>query len=200
MYVEATNCPFPVYTDPRRSIFDALEMTKTWEMGAKPAYMRKSMSRSIADSVFQALKQVPAGKVLKSGDQRQVGGEFLFEPLDFVTPVSTPQDGQHRPVGAFEERDESNAKNGKAAEGSVEEKKVTWCHRMKTTRDHAEIPELMEVLGLDGVGRPSKDERRWSQALEQRKGQGQTMAKRMSQMRVVEKDSSPSTEKQRTEL
>ncbi len=31
---------------------------------------------------------------------------------------------------------------------------MSWCHRMKNTRDHAEIPELMEVLGLDGQGQP----------------------------------------------
>jgi hypothetical protein len=26
--------------------------------------------------------------------------------------------------------------------------KVEWCHRMKTTRDHAEMPELKKVLGI----------------------------------------------------
>ncbi|KAI9715386.1 MAG: hypothetical protein M1812_006031 [Candelaria pacifica] len=29
---------------------------------------------------------------------------------------------------------------------------VLWCHRMKNTRDHAEIPVLREAVGLDGVG------------------------------------------------
>ena len=31
-----------------------------------------------------------------------------------------------------------------------EEGKVTWCHRMKNTRDHAEIPVLRTQLRLDG--------------------------------------------------
>src|SRR5205809_3267429 len=29
-----------------------------------------------------------------------------------------------------------------------DEGKVAWCHRMKNTRDHSEIPELRRVLGL----------------------------------------------------
>ncbi|KAI4225514.1 MAG: hypothetical protein L6R36_003863 [Xanthoria steineri] len=31
---------------------------------------------------------------------------------------------------------------------------VTWCHRMKNTRDHAEVPELRRQLGLDGAKPP----------------------------------------------
>lgn len=31
-----------------------------------------------------------------------------------------------------------------------EDGKVTWCHRMRNTRDHAEVSELKAVLGLDG--------------------------------------------------
>lgn len=59
--------------------------------------------------------------MLRGGDFRQVGGEFLFE-------------------------------NGK----------VTWCHRMRNTRDHAEIPDLRKHLGLDGEEKPVK--KRWSTA------------------------------------
>lgn len=29
-------------------------------------------------------------------------------------------------------------------------KKITWCHRMTNTRDHAEINELVKVLDADG--------------------------------------------------
>ncbi|KAF7549593.1 hypothetical protein G7046_g8293 [Stylonectria norvegica] len=179
MYVSETNCPFPVYTDPTRSLFDALGMTMTLSMGAKPAYMRKSMARSIVESVFQGLKQVPSGRALKSGDQRQVGGEFLFEPFDLATPVTTPQEEQRQPMGAFEERDDGT-RNGHG--DGDEPKRVTWCHRMKTTRDHAEIPELMEVLGLDGDGEPISDQKRWSKALESRKGTGFSMATQISKL------------------
>lgn len=34
-------------------------------------------------------------------------------------------------------------------EQGSETTKVTWCHRMKSTRDHAEVAELRQVLGLD---------------------------------------------------
>ncbi len=30
---------------------------------------------------------------------------------------------------------------------------VTWCHRMRNTRDHAEVKVLLRVLGLDGEGK-----------------------------------------------
>ncbi|KAL8725132.1 MAG: hypothetical protein Q9166_007536 [cf. Caloplaca sp. 2 TL-2023] len=32
-----------------------------------------------------------------------------------------------------------------------EDGEVTWCHRMKNTRDHAEVPEVRRQLGLDGA-------------------------------------------------
>ncbi len=32
--------------------------------------------------------------------------------------------------------------------------KVTWCHRMRNTRDHAEVTELRVVMGLDGEMSP----------------------------------------------
>ena len=92
MYVEATGCRFPIYTDPTRALFDEMGMAKTLALGAKPAYQRKSLARSIVDSIGQGLRSVPAGLALKSGDSRQVGGEFLFEPLDVVTPISTPRE------------------------------------------------------------------------------------------------------------
>ncbi|KAI4285503.1 MAG: hypothetical protein L6R38_000600 [Xanthoria sp. 2 TBL-2021] len=31
---------------------------------------------------------------------------------------------------------------------------MTWCHRMKNTRDHVEVPELRRQLGLDGAEPP----------------------------------------------
>ncbi|KAK2593882.1 hypothetical protein QQS21_008402 [Conoideocrella luteorostrata] len=175
MYIEATKCPFPIYTDPTRSLFNELGMTMTLALGSRPAYMKKSMWKSSLDSIGQALRFVPKGLVLKSGDQRQVGGEFLFEPLDLVTPITTPQDERPMTMGSFQ--DPSSGGNAQ-----VEEKKVTWCHRMKTTRDHAEIPELMEVLGLDGHGKPIEDQDRWSKALASRKGTGLSMASRMSKL------------------
>lgn len=184
MYAEATNCPFPIYTDPKRELFDKLGMVKTLGMGERPAYMKKSMWKSTLDSIGQGLKQVRKGLALKSGDQRQVGGEFLFEPLHLATPVTTPQDEQ--PVQSFDDRVNNHDKENTIGEFD-EEKKVTWCHRMRTTRDHAEIPELMEVLGLNGQGKPISDAKRWSVALQSRKGTGLSMGSKMSELKDLSK-------------
>lgn len=214
MYASETACPFPIYADPTRKLYQELGMIKTLALGARPAYMNKSILKSSLDSIVQGVKQIKNGLVLKAGDQRQIGGEFLFEPVDVKSPeVESPSHEFDRRLKPDDKENGSNngSKKGaaqteedrlsEAAKRSratsvvtdndndeeeepslVEEKKVTWCHRMRTTRDHAEIPELMEILGLTGHGKPIKDQKRWSKALESRKGTGLSMAKRMSRM------------------
>lgn len=150
MYQEATSCPFPIYADPTKRLYNELGMTRTLALGARPDYVRKSFLVGVAQSVLQGLKQIKGGLAAKAGDIQQVGGEFLFEPIveEGANSAVTPS-GEDGP-----------------------EKRVTWCHRMRNTRDHAEIPELREVLGLDGVGAPGGNKRRWTKALEERKGTG----------------------------
>lgn len=206
MYASATNCPFPIYADPTRKLYDELGMTQSLTLGTRPAYTKRNLVKSSLQSVVQGLKQLKNGLATKGGDQRQIGGEFLFEPLDFQSPASTPMWAEQLEkqmggldVGVSEGlpatttttagRGGSDAsldgKNEDDADAhGIETKRVTWCHRMKTTRDHAEIPELMEVLGLDGQGNPAKDLKRWSRALEQRKGTGLSMASQMSAMKA----------------
>ncbi len=138
-YQEATECPFPMYADPTRKLYQELGMTRTWVMGPKPEYMRKSMMNATLGAMMHGLKLLATGKGLHGGDLQQVGGEFLFEPIGEVvpgpvTPAASP-DMEPKQVGE-------------------EEKRVTWCHRMRNTRDHAEIPELREVLGLEKVEEP----------------------------------------------
>lgn len=106
MYAQTTNCPFPIYADPTRKLYDYLNMTRTWDLGKKPEYFQSNVLATSAQSIVQALKT--GTKALKGGDFKQVGGEFMFE------------DG-----------------------------KVVWAHRMRHTRDHAEVSELRKVLGLD---------------------------------------------------
>lgn len=162
MYREATGCPFPIYADPTRKLYDLLGMTRTLTMGTRPEYQRMSMIQGMMSSIVQGLKQIRAGKVLKGGDYWQVGGEFLFEPtapMDMASPSPGFANADHKQLGeGLAER--------------AEEKKVTWCHRMKNTRDHAEIPELREVLGFDGEGIGGKNEKRWTRAILERKGTG----------------------------
>lgn len=187
-YVRETACPFPVYADPTRRLYRELGMVRTLSMGPRPAYLRdRSAARTVASGIYQGLRQVRAGLALKMGDQRQVGGEFLFEPASrtLETPILSPppppgteteKQGYGFGFGFEDEEDERD--------GRIEEKCVTWCHRMRTTRDHAEIPELMEVLGLEGDGAPVRDPKRWRKALAERKGTGLSMARQMGRMSI----------------
>ncbi|OTB06980.1 hypothetical protein M426DRAFT_318344 [Hypoxylon sp. CI-4A] len=182
-YIQETGCPFPVYADPTRRLYSELGMVRTLALGTRPAYLQgKSLAHTVVTGVVQGLKQVKSGLVMKMGDQKQVGGEFLFEPatLAIDTPVSTPRSEENKQLGLI---DDSSAPE-KQEDAKVEEKRVTWCHRMRTTRDHAEMPELMEVLGLDGIGAPIKDKKRWEKALRTRKGTGLSMASQMSRMSI----------------
>ncbi|KAI5860198.1 hypothetical protein GGS23DRAFT_239143 [Durotheca rogersii] len=181
-YIQETGCPFPVYADPTCRLYAELGMVRTLALGSRPAYMQgKSIAHTVVSGVVQGLKQVKSGLVMKMGDQRQVGGEFLFEPaaLTLDTPISTPRSEEEKKLELF--YDDGNRDNDHESQ-NIEEKRVTWCHRMKTTRDHAEIPELMEVLGLNGTGAPIKDKKRWERALRTRKGTGVSMASQMTRM------------------
>ncbi|KAL2023776.1 hypothetical protein VTK56DRAFT_1043 [Thermocarpiscus australiensis] len=184
MYAAATGCPFPIYADPARRLYAELGMVRTLALGAtRPAYARRSLVAASARSVLQGLRQIPAGLALRGGDMKQVGGEFLFEPVGVAAAggdgagagagggggdavgVTSPVGGP--PPWAEVERSLDEAAraaararsetslDGKGEEDEGEDKVVTWCHRMRTTRDHTEVPELMEVLGLEGHGRPS---------------------------------------------
>lgn len=118
MYIETTGCPFPVYADPTRKLYEILGMTRTLDLGKKsPEYMQSSVFSAVAHSIVQVVKN--GNNALKGGNLKQVGGEFLFEG------------GQ--PI---------------------------WCHRMRNTRDHAEMPELRRNLGLDASFTPRR--KRWS--------------------------------------
>ncbi|EKD20245.1 fmHP [Drepanopeziza brunnea f. sp. 'multigermtubi' MB_m1] len=168
MYQEATSCPFPIYADPTKKLYSALGMLRTLNMGTRPEYQRKDQLSMVFESVVQAMKKIKDGQALKGGDMHQVGGEFLFEPVDMNSPLNTPEpeaDSGDKQLG-------DGAKAQQQEGGWSEEKRITWCHRMKNTRDHAEIPELREALGLSGEGAKGKNEKRWSKALVERKGTG----------------------------
>jgi hypothetical protein len=126
MYTTTTSCPFPIYADPTRKLYDALGMTRTLELGKKPEYANAGLLATTVHSVVQILKSGRQG--MKGGDYKQVGGEFLFE-------------------------------NGE----------VIWCHRMRNTRDHAEVPDLRRLLGLDDTKPPMRQ--RWSHGI---KGTGRS--------------------------
>lgn len=112
-YATETGCPFPMYADPSRKLYNDLGMASNLALGPQPDYIRKSIFRIVGESFMQALKQVPKGLVHKGGTSSQNGGELIY-----------------------------------LSAGDGQPKQLTWCHRMKTTRDHIEIKDLMRLLGL----------------------------------------------------
>ncbi len=123
---------------------------------------------------MQSLKQLPFGKTFQGGDYQQVGGEFMFEPANGImdTPVHSPEDDFNRQLG------DRRGVEGMLENGYSEEKRVTWCHRMRNTRDHAEMEELREVLGLDAIEGGKKRKRRSKKV--ERKGTGVSLGSRTS--------------------
>lgn len=194
-YMADTNCKFPIYTDPKRSLFNALGMNQTLQMGTKPDYVKRTLSRSTLAGIAQGLRAIPQGLALKGGNQRQVGGEFLFEPSSLVTPVTTPHEERKQSLAIPENQEASSGKASTEEEccHPVEEKRVTWCHRMKTTRDHCEVHELMDILGLNSDGLPVEDQEKWQKTMRNRKGTGQSMARQMSELSALN-EASPQKE------
>lgn len=121
MYAETTSCAFPIYTDPTGRLYSIFDMTHTWSLGPAPQYLKHSTLSLVAKGISQGLRRTFNGDALKSGNMAQVGGEFFFE--------------------AGSGNGEQSPHRGKPT--------VTWCHRMKTTRDHTEIPALKRIMGMD---------------------------------------------------
>lgn len=120
-YAKETDCPFPIYADPTKKIYDLLGMTRTLSLGNKsPQYMQTSVLVNAVKSIIQEIRS--GRNILKGGDFYQVGGEFIFD-----------------------------------------KGKVSWCHRMRNTRDHAEIPELRAALEMDDHRPPLR--KRWSSVI-----------------------------------
>lgn len=122
-------------------------MSRTLSLGnTDPDYIQHTLVTGALKSIVQGLRRIRSGDALKAGDMKQVGGEFLFEVIGGVA-----------------------TENGKAAtkKGNTGKVQVTWCHRMRNTRDHAEIPAIRKVLGLDDEnGRPRPPpQRRWTMGL-----------------------------------
>lgn len=201
MYTEATGCPFPIYADPTRRLYEELGMIRTLALGPRrPDYIRNSLVHVTLSSVAQALKQAPKGLALRGGDAKQVGGEFLFEPVGGAAAVAAEEEEEggkkpspngtpgaaaaaataaaetaETPIGIEDpaawgrtgrtghKRSESSLDGKGEPDSDGIDKVVTWCHRMKHTRDHTEIPTLKDVLGLKdepvtGVeGKPVKE-------------------------------------------
>ncbi|KPI35886.1 Thioredoxin-like protein AAED1 [Cyphellophora attinorum] len=123
-YLELTHCPYPIYTDPSAQLYPKLNMQRTLKMGDyAPDYIHTGIFVSSLQSIVQGLKRLPKGDVRKAGNMDQNGGEFLFV----------------RREGSV----------GWGGDCWADDWRVTWCHRMRNTRDHTEAARLRIVLGID---------------------------------------------------
>lgn len=78
-YRKRIGCPFDVYADPTRKLYDTLGMITTLDMGdVRPDYQQSSTVGIVAGSFVAALSG-GIGSFTKAGKLSQVGGEFLFE-------------------------------------------------------------------------------------------------------------------------
>ncbi|KAL4928109.1 peroxiredoxin-like family protein [Aspergillus undulatus] len=90
-YAAETGCPYPMYCDPTRGLYDALGMINTWDVGPQPSYISKSVPRLALEGIYTGLSHLWSGKTFKAGPGKQQGGEFLFER-------SKPEEGGEKRV------------------------------------------------------------------------------------------------------
>jgi hypothetical protein len=126
MYTETTNCPFPIYADPTRKLYDLLGMTRTLQLGSKPSYMQSGLFINSVQSIFQGLS---SGKnALKGGDFKQVGGEFLFENGDCTWVHRMKTTRGHSEVGEL--------RNLLGLDGARPPMRKRWSHNVKQPKDN----------------------------------------------------------------
>ncbi|KZT53515.1 hypothetical protein CALCODRAFT_440019 [Calocera cornea HHB12733] len=98
-YRELFQCPFPLYTDPSRKLYQALGMTlRTLEAGPnseKPDYVQHGSVGGMMMVLKHAMK-MPLGN---AGDIKQLGGEFCLGPglhCDYAHRMTTTR--SHAPI------------------------------------------------------------------------------------------------------
>jgi hypothetical protein len=159
MYISSTSCPFSIFADPSpsKAIYKELAMGRTLDMGKRPGYQRTGNAWNMLSSLGQGLRELGKGLLGSGGkgalggvDFWWVGGEMVFERTD--GGVGGKKDG---------------------GEGrGLEQREVTWCHRMRNTRDHVEVGVLMDVLGVPHSEEEANGGRRMTL---ERKGTGLSM-------------------------
>ena len=178
MFKAETGCHFLTFADPQGELHLELGMICTSNLGQRPDYQCNSMAANMWKGIKQSLRFRKESNALHCGDRNQAGGEFLFEPLEIDTPCPSLVSADvkvARPVIGF--RAPRTPVDG-------EDKMVSWCYRMRHIRDHVELPELREVLGLKGNGGPGNHPKRWERALRERKGVGESWMRHMERWHI----------------
>lgn len=126
-------CPYPIYTDRGKHVYTALGMTlRTFSMGKsedKGKYIKRTMTGNIVQGIVNGIvmpKKPP-------GDQQQLGGEFVLGPGEAPLHSDTQAMIMQKLI-------ESMLDIGL---------NVKFCHRMPSTRGHAEIEAVLSSVGVD---------------------------------------------------
>jgi len=78
-YRRRTGCPFPIYTDPTRTLYKILGMTWTLNMGQRVSYMGNMTEIEWLGGQFKQFRETENGLKFKAGNPLWIGGEFLVE-------------------------------------------------------------------------------------------------------------------------
>ncbi|GAA5907808.1 peroxiredoxin-like family protein [Sporobolomyces salmoneus] len=92
--------PFEIYADPTKETYIALGMTlRTLDMGSKtPEYQKGGMIGNVLNSIMKAFK---IGGIFgkNAGDQKQLGGEFVFADGQPIYTHRMQNTRGHAPLG-----------------------------------------------------------------------------------------------------
>ncbi|KAG6329232.1 hypothetical protein ID866_9857, partial [Astraeus odoratus] len=82
-YKVMTSCPWPIYTDPKRELYHALDMTietldRTPPNEQRRSYLRKGFMENVLGSIWSGPLKKPL-LIGKQGNISQLGGEFIFD-------------------------------------------------------------------------------------------------------------------------
>jgi len=85
-YIDTTGTTFPIYTDPTRSIYKTLRMTRTLVQPSKlPEYAKTGPLEMFVKAFKYSIGNVmKTGKIWESGDIAQIGGEWIVEDGELV--------------------------------------------------------------------------------------------------------------------
>jgi len=153
MYTSTTNCPFPIYADPTRKLYELLGMSRTFDLGKKPSYFQSNILVTSVQSIFQGLST--GNKALKGGDFKQVGGEFLFEDGKCVWAHRMRNTRDHMEIGAL--------KGVLGLEGRQGVVRKRWSHSVKMAKEMGKGKEGKE-------GKEVKEGKIWGRGRSKSKG------------------------------
>ncbi|KAM5442304.1 hypothetical protein MferCBS31731_002679 [Microsporum ferrugineum] len=118
-YRKTTNCPFTIYAEPTGKLVKLFGMKRNLIVGKDaPTFSERTGWSLTWQGIKLGLSRIFKGDAFKAGNPMQNGGEILFE---FEQPP-----------------------NGRG----ILAVRATWCHIMKTTRDHAPINVIQRALGV----------------------------------------------------